>query len=116
MRKKKLVSLLTFNLLFLVLPTIIRAQEITVKVIDAENYTSLSGVNVVIKRESTKRTITDINGMYSISVDDPSAVHVFSFNVHDNQEIPVNGRNQIDVNHKITEMNEINYINKTYRR
>ncbi len=52
--------------------------------------------------------------MYSISVDDLSAVLAFSFIVYDNQEIPVNGRNQIDANHKITEMIEINYINKTY--
>ena len=99
MRKKKLVSFLTFSLLFLVLPTITWAQEINVKVIDAGNNASLSGVNVVIKRESTKGTITDINGMYSISVDDPSAVHVFSFIVYDNRKIPVSGRNQIDVNH-----------------
>ena len=114
MRKKKLVSFLTFSLLFQVLPTIIRAQEITVKVIDAGNNASLPDVNAVIKRESTKGIITDINGMYSISVDDLSAVLAFSFIVYDNQEIPVNGRNQIDANHKITEMIEINYINKTY--
>ena len=98
MRKKKLVSFLPFSLLFLVLPAIIRAQKITVKVIDTGNNAFLPDVNMVVKGES-------INGMYSISVDDPSTILVFSFIAYYNQEIPVNGRNQIDVNHKITEIN-----------
>ena len=105
MRKKKLVSFLTFSLLFQVPPAIILAQELTVKVNDAGNNASLPDVNVVIKREPTKGIITDNNKTYSISVNDPSIDFVLSYIVYDNQKIPVNGRNQIDVNHTITEMN-----------
>lgn len=56
----------------------------------------LPGVNVVIRR-TIQGTITDAEGNYSIEVDDPNAVLVFSFVGFRSQEIAVAGLTSIDV-------------------
>ncbi|HAZ24619.1 MAG TPA: hypothetical protein DCY95_08235, partial [Algoriphagus sp.] len=55
----------------------------------------LPGVNVVIKG-STTGTVTDLDGRYNLNVA-PNSVLIFSFVGFTTQEIPVNGRNQINV-------------------
>ena len=77
----------------------IRAQQLTVtgKVIDNEGLEVIGG-NVTIKGVSGVGTITDINGQYTITVNDASKdVLVFSFIGLKTQEVPVKGRKQIDV-------------------
>ena len=77
----------------------IRAQQLTVtgKVIDNEGLEVIGG-NVTIKGVSGVGTITDVNGQYTITVNDASKeVLVFSFIGLKTQEVPVKGRKQIDV-------------------
>ncbi|MFN8254534.1 MAG: SusC/RagA family TonB-linked outer membrane protein [Bacteroidales bacterium] len=57
----------------------------------------LPGVNISIKGTNLG-AITDLDGAYTISSPDPNAIVVFTFVGYETQEIPVNGRNQIDVN------------------
>jgi len=72
-------------------------QEIVVtgKVTD-ENGNTLPGVNIVIKGTITG-TISDVNGSYSILVDDPDATLVFSFIGFRTQEAEIAGRAAIDI-------------------
>jgi TonB-dependent starch-binding outer membrane protein SusC len=53
-------------------------NEVRGQVIDAENGEPLPGVNIMIQG-TLIGTVTDFNGEYSITVDDPEAVLVFSF-------------------------------------
>jgi TonB-dependent starch-binding outer membrane protein SusC len=69
--------------------------KISGTVTDESNKTTMPGVNVVVKG-TTSGTATDIDGHYSISVDD-KAVLVFSFIGYTSQEIPVAGKSIIDV-------------------
>jgi len=74
-----------------------RLQPITItgKVTD-ENGEPLPGVNIIIKGTTTG-TITNLNGTYTIQVDDPDAVLVFSFVGYSSQEIAVAEQTTIDV-------------------
>lgn len=75
------------------------AQQLTVtgKVIDGDGL-EVIGANVTIKGASGLGTITDIDGKYSLTVNDASKdILVFSYIGMDNQEVPVKGRKQIDV-------------------
>lgn len=75
------------------------AQQLTVvgKVIDGDGI-EVIGANVVIKGASGVGAITDIDGKYSLMVNDASKdVLIFSYIGMDNQEIPVKGRKQIDI-------------------
>ncbi|MEP1094671.1 MAG: TonB-dependent receptor [Cyclobacteriaceae bacterium] len=71
-------------------------EEVTVsgKILD-ENGEPLPGVTVVIKG-TTSGTITDIDGNYTITVED-DAILVFSFVGFESQEIAVGSRTTIDV-------------------
>src|SRR5690554_3631488 len=73
------------------------AQDITLsgKVTAADNGEPLPGVSVVVKG-TTNGTVTDMNGNYQLRV--PSdAVMQYSFIGMQTQEIPVNGRTEINV-------------------
>ena len=72
-------------------------QEIVVtgKVTD-EDGNSLPGVNIIIKGTITG-VITDSDGNFSIEVDDPEAVLVFTFIGCESQEILVNNQTTINV-------------------
>ncbi|GAB3708414.1 TonB-dependent receptor [Spirosoma flavus] len=59
----------------------------------------LPGVSVVIKGTTTG-TVTDINGAYSLTVPNPNATLVISFIGYVTQEIPLNGRSQLNVSLK----------------
>lgn len=61
-----------------------------------ENGQLLPGVNILVKGTSTG-TVTDMDGTYSISVEDENATLVFSFIGYGTQEVQVNGRSSIDV-------------------
>ena len=83
-------------LLFLKSSHVLYAQqnEIRGTVVDSTGE-PLPGVNVVIKG-STTGTVTDLDGRYNLNVA-PNSVLIFSFVGFTTQEIPVNGRNQINV-------------------
>jgi TonB-linked SusC/RagA family outer membrane protein len=83
-------------LLFLGSPFIVSAQQVTGKVRD-ESGEPLPGVAVVIKG-TTVGVITDLDGNFSIRVDDPAnAVLSFSFVGMETQEIPVGDKTLIDI-------------------
>lgn len=68
---------------------------VTGKVID-DFGEPLPGANVV-EQGSSNGAITDFNGNYEITVASDEAVLEFSFLGFENQEIPVNGNTQIDI-------------------
>ena len=61
-----------------------------------ENGELLPGVNILVKGTTTG-TVTDMDGAYSLTVQDENAVLVFSFIGFSHQEVPINGRSQINV-------------------
>lgn len=73
------------------------SQQITVSgtVTSAEDGLPLIGVAVAVKGE-TKGTITDIDGRYTIDIDE-NATLIFSYTGFETSEIPVQGRNTIDL-------------------
>ncbi|MFP4059621.1 MAG: SusC/RagA family TonB-linked outer membrane protein [Bacteroidales bacterium] len=94
--KNKLISLL---FLFTFLNTIsLFSQEgfrVTGKVLD-ENGEPLIGVNV-IEKETTIGTVTDLDGNFELIVSGPGSILVFSFIGYLNEEIPLNGQNELQV-------------------
>lgn len=93
-------SRITFSLLFLVtgfLSAFAQSLTVTGKVIDGDGM-EVIGANVTLKGSVGVGTITDIDGKYSIIVNNAAKdVLVFSYIGMDNQEVPVKGRKQIDV-------------------
>lgn len=69
--------------------------RVTGRVSDASDGSTLPGVSVVVKG-TTQGTVTDINGQYEVQVS-PEAVLVFSFIGMRTVEIPVGGRNLVNV-------------------
>ncbi|MBS1543779.1 MAG: carboxypeptidase-like regulatory domain-containing protein, partial [Bacteroidetes bacterium] len=74
------------------------AQErvVTGKVKSAEDGTTLPGVNVVLKG-TTNGTVTDANGVYSLSVPSGGGILVFSFIGLQTQEVQIGERSVVDV-------------------
>lgn len=83
-------------ILILISGNLIAQKSVTGKIISSEDGMSLPGVNVVIKGTTTG-TITDINGDYTINVEDDNTVLVYSFIGYQTQEIPVGTQTTIDV-------------------
>jgi TonB-linked SusC/RagA family outer membrane protein len=97
-------------LLLTILSTGVYAQEMNVsgKVTDASDGSSLPGVNVIVKGTSNGTT-TDSDGKFSLLVPSSSSVLVFSFIGLVTQEVEVGGRTQLDVTMTadITQLNEV---------
>lgn len=74
-----------------------QSQTVTGKVIDGSGL-EVIGANITIKGKAGVGTITNIDGQYSLTVDDAKKdVLVFSFIGMTTLEIPVKGRTKIDV-------------------
>lgn len=85
-----------FSLVFLCLAQVTLAQSNSITgVVKDSGGEPLPGVNVLIKGTTTG-TVTDLDGRYSLSAP-TDATLVFSFVGFTTQEIPVNGRSQIDL-------------------
>lgn len=74
----------------------IRAQNFTVKGKVTSNGESIIGATVQVKGKTTG-VITDIEGMYQLTLADSKDILVFSFIGYETKEIPVNGKNIINV-------------------
>lgn len=85
-----------FAILFI--PLSLYAQETVVKgrVVSSEKNEPLTGVTVRLKNGNTG-AVTDLNGWFSLTVKQPSPVLVFSFTGYLQQEVPVNGQQEIHV-------------------
>lgn len=83
-------------------------REVSGKVIDLENQQPIPGVSIIIQGTTTG-TITDVNGNYSIKVNDSSAKLIFSFIGFEDQTIEVGNQSQINVSLKseITDLDEV---------
>lgn len=81
--------------IFLLYNIAINAQTSKLSGIVSDAVGILPGVSVSVKG-TTNGTITDADGMYSLIVD-AHATLVFSFVGMKTQEVPVNGRNQINI-------------------
>ncbi len=77
-------------------------------VTDAASGDPLPGVNIIIKG-TTQGVTSDMNGKYSIVVTSPDAILVYSFIGYVTQEVPVSGKNTIDVAlvQEIKELDEV---------
>jgi TonB-linked SusC/RagA family outer membrane protein len=84
-------------LLFMMLASQVSGQvrTITGRVTDAADGSTLPGVSIVVQG-TTQGTVTDINGRYEISAAGDATL-VFSFIGMISQEVPVQGRNVINV-------------------
>lgn len=73
-------------------------KVVTGKVLDPSKL-ELPGVTVVVKGQSGKGTITDINGLFSLQVDDAeNATLVFSYVGFQTMEIPLKGKSELVIN------------------
>lgn len=81
---------------FLLISTGMYAQQPVSGVVRSNSGELLPGVSIVVKGTS-KGSITDVDGKYTIAADRMNSVLVFSFVGMEKQEIPVNGRSMIDV-------------------
>ncbi|NMB72672.1 MAG: TonB-dependent receptor [Bacteroidales bacterium] len=77
-------------------------------VTDAASGDPLPGVNIVIKG-TTQGVTSDMNGKYSIVITSPDAILVYSFIGYVTQEVPVSGKNTINVAlvQEIKELDEV---------
>ena len=75
-----------------------QAQDVTVSgtVVSADDSMGLPGVNVVVKGTTTG-TVTDFDGNYSIVAPSANSTLVFTYIGFTAQEIPINGKTQLDV-------------------
>ncbi|MDR8390378.1 TonB-dependent receptor [Aliifodinibius sp. S!AR15-10] len=71
-------------------------EQIQGTVTDAESGAPLPGVNVLIKGTTTG-TSTDNNGQYELNVPSLQDTLVFSFIGYETQQVPINGRTEINV-------------------
>ncbi|MGD1894333.1 MAG: SusC/RagA family TonB-linked outer membrane protein [Cyclobacteriaceae bacterium] len=91
------------NCLLLLIATMIslshygNAQDYQVSGIVRDDSGPLIGVNVIDKSDVTRGTITDVDGKFSIRVDDGNSILIFSYLGYQPQEIPINNRSQINI-------------------
>ena len=95
-----LIKRLTFIILILTTTTSWSQVQITGTVIFKEDKSTAPGINIVEK--GTKNgTVTDKDGAFKLTVDDPNAILVFSFIGVRTQEFELNGKREIFVKLKL---------------
>jgi len=93
---RKISFIVLLFMLIISVETFSQVLKVTGKVLDTDGE-ELIGVNVLV-RGTSKGTITDEKGNYSVFVEDGRKdVLVFSYIGMKTQEVPVNGRTKIDV-------------------
>ncbi len=66
------------------------------KVTDAEDGSPLIGVNVVVQGTQVG-AITDLDGNFTLDVDDENSILVISYTGYQPQEVPLNGRTNLEI-------------------
>lgn len=88
---------LTFILAFVGISAYAQSVTVTGKVVDSEGYEVIGG-SVILKGAAGVGTVTDVNGNYSIKVNDAlKDVLVFSYVGMKSREVKVNGQNVINL-------------------
>jgi TonB-linked SusC/RagA family outer membrane protein len=90
------VSLLGFVFTMCIVLQTMAQTTVTGKVTAQEDGGALPGVSVAVKGTS-RGTVTDASGSYSLAVDGASSVLVFSFIGYQNQEVTVGNRSSVNV-------------------
>lgn len=90
------VFLLT-GLCIALLSSAVAQKSITGTVKDAENGTSLPGVNVSVKEKTGVGAITDIDGKFSLKLPEGAKTLVFSFIGYESQQVVLAGKNVFDI-------------------
>jgi TonB-linked SusC/RagA family outer membrane protein len=83
------------NLIVIASVDVLQQLTVTGTVTD-ENQNPMPGVNILIEG-TTMGVISDMNGKYSINLQDGNSILVFSFIGYDPQKVPVAGKKIIDV-------------------
>ncbi len=91
----KLKALLLFVFVFLLSMQAFAQRQVTGTVTDASSGEALIGATIQIKG-TTRGTVTDMSGNYSISVDGPTDVLIFSYVGYDSKEETVGDRSSIN--------------------
>lgn len=90
-------SLLVILLSFICLSTQAQGLTVTGKVTDGDGL-EIIGANIFIKGSAGVGTITDLDGKYSLQINNASKdILVFSYIGMDTREVPVKGQKQMDV-------------------
>ncbi len=92
----KMSLFVLFSLLFCCQPVIAQDRVVSGVVTHAEDETPLPGVTVMLKG-TTRGTITDFNGAYSIRIDHPGDTLMFSFVGMQSREVIVDQQQTVDV-------------------
>jgi len=71
-------------------------------VYDSETKETLPGVNILVKG-TTQGVVTDIDGKFTITIDTPDPILVFSFIGMKSLEYPLGGQTQLEINLEPTE-------------
>lgn len=115
---KKLMDAIRISGLILISSAMLAAQSITIsgKVTDFNSGEGLPGVNVILKGTSTGVN-TDLNGKYSIKVPSLKGVLVFSYIGMEKKEVPIKGREIIDVQMEasVSQLSEVVVTGKSVR-
>ncbi len=85
-----------FLLVMLSIPNVMAQHTVSGTVTSSDYESPLPGVNVYIKG-TMRGVMTDVDGTYSIQVEENDKVLVFSFIGYQNAEIPINDKTTIDV-------------------
>lgn len=91
-----MVRILTICGVLLLISSPLWGQSITGTVTDESSEETLPGVNVMVKGTSLG-TSTDADGNYQLKVESLQDTLIFSFIGYEKQEVPIDGRTQIDV-------------------
>ncbi len=83
-------------------------QSVRGKITDGDSGEPLPGVNVLVKG-TTSGTTSDINGEYTLAVDNTAATLVYSFIGYQTQEVAIGNRSVVDVSlsHDMTALEEV---------
>jgi TonB-linked SusC/RagA family outer membrane protein len=93
--KKRMGAFLLFTIFSSFIAAFGQERTITGNVISSDNNETLPGASILIKG-TTRGTITDLDGNYSISVQPSDSVLVFSFIGYDTKEIRIGSQSVID--------------------
>lgn len=84
-------------LIILLIPTLLFSQiSVSGVILDAENSEPLPGVSIMVK-ETTKGTISDANGNFSIEVDNETSVLIFSYVGYLSDEITIGNQTNLEI-------------------
>jgi TonB-dependent starch-binding outer membrane protein SusC len=97
MSKRFILKMLLLSFAIMLHGFVLKAQQtVTGTVTDASARESLIGATVLLKGTTTG-TVTNVNGNYSLSVPNLQDTLVFSFVGYESLEVPIAGRNVINV-------------------